>query len=309
MLRRGPFLRLGGVTTPLRPSPPLAQIVARMEADARQGNRAALATLAALAAGGLGMPQSWSGALDRLAQAARLGSQAAQGQLLALGADPGLGAGDRWGELAASVRLDAWAAAGAATILSDAPRVAAIPGFLTPAVCRWLVAGAVGRVSPARIYGASGAGQIDPGRSNSALELGPLNCDVVMHLVRWRIAAAMGVEVSTLENPQILHYAVGQSFAPHVDYLDPAHPDVAARGQRHLTFLVYLNDGFEGGETDFSRLGVRRAGAVGEALWFANVDAAGKGDPRTLHAGLAPTRGEKWLLSQWIRTRPRPLPV
>jgi hypothetical protein len=280
-----------------------------MEADARQGNRAALATLAALAAGGLGMPQSWSGALDRLAQAARLGSQAAQGQLLALGADPGLGAGDRWGELAASVRLDAWAAAGAATILSDAPRVAAIPGFLTPAVCRWLVAGAVGRVSPARIYGASGAGQIDPGRSNSALELGPLNCDVVMHLVRWRIAAAMGVEVSTLENPQILHYAVGQSFAPHVDYLDPAHPDVAARGQRHLTFLVYLNDGFEGGETDFSRLGVRRAGAVGEALWFANVDAAGKGDPRTLHAGLAPTRGEKWLLSQWIRTRPRPLPV
>jgi hypothetical protein len=26
-------------------------------------------------------------------------------------------------------------------------------------------------------------------------------------------------------------------------------------------------------------------------------------DVKTLHAGLAPTRGEKWLLSQWMRRR------
>ena len=42
-------------------------------------------------------------------------------------------------------------------------------------------------------------------------------------------------------------------------------------------------------------------GGRGDALVFFNLDEAGQPDPRTLHAGLAPTRGEKWLLSQWIR--------
>jgi hypothetical protein len=36
---------------------------------------------------------------------------------------------------------------------------------------------------------------------------------------------------------------------------------------------------------------------------FANVDLVGNPDRSTLHAGLTPTQGEKWLLSQWIRDR------
>lgn len=41
----------------------------------------------------------------------------------------------------------------------------------------------------------------------------------------------------------------------------------------------------------------------GEALVFDNVRPDGSGDVTTLHAGLAPSKGEKWLLSQWIRDR------
>ena len=36
---------------------------------------------------------------------------------------------------------------------------------------------------------------------------------------------------------------------------------------------------------------------------FANVDLNGAPDRLTLHTGCSPTRGEKWLLSQWIRDR------
>ena len=39
---------------------------------------------------------------------------------------------------------------------------------------------------------------------------------------------------------------------------------------------------------------------------FFNVDAAGQPDRRTLHAGLPPSAGEKWLLSQWFRDRGAP---
>jgi prolyl 4-hydroxylase len=70
-----------------------------------------------------------------------------------------------------------------------------------------------------------------------------------------------------------------------------------------VIFLVYLNEGFEGGETGFPALKTRYKGRKGDALFFWNVGPDGSPDKRTLHAGLPPVSGEKWLLSQWIRFR------
>ena len=61
---------------------------------------------------------------------------------------------------------------------------------------------------------------------------------------------------------------------------------------------------YEGGETDFPRISFRFKGKRGDALLFSNTDPAGAPDYDTVHAGLPPTSGEKWLLSQWIRSRP-----
>ncbi len=112
-----------------------------------------------------------------------------------------------------------------------------------------------------------------------------------------------------METPKVLHYAPGETFAEHFDYLNPAEPayatQLAVRGQRTETFLIYLNDGFSGGETYFRRIGLSHIGAKGDALLFANLDAAGVPDPDTIHTGLPPTSGEKWLFSQWIREFPR----
>ena len=83
--------------------------------------------------------------------------------------------------------------------------------------------------------------------------------------------------------------------------------EVELRGQRIATFLIYLNDGFEGGETDFPEAKVRFKGKRGDALMFRNVDQSGAPDFCTVHAGLLPTRGQKWLSSQWVRSKPVPL--
>ena len=80
-----------------------------------------------------------------------------------------------------------------------------------------------------------------------------------------------------------------------------------ACGQRAVTALVYLNDGYEGGETDFPELGWKYRGRKGDALLFWNLTPQGEPEPRTLHAGLPPTSGEKWLYSKWIRQKPFPL--
>ena len=125
--------------------------------------------------------------------------------------------------------------------------------------------------------------------------------------MRARIGAATDLPPSVMELTKVLHYSVGQEFAPHFDFIDPATPgmagEVQARGRRLVTFLIYLNDDSDGGETEFPAIGLRHRGRRGDALMFANVDLAGIPDRKTLHTGLAPTRGEKWLLSQWIRDR------
>jgi hypothetical protein len=47
-----------------------------------------------------------------------------------------------------------------------------------------------------------------------------------------------------------------------------------------------------------------RSKAIEATPWlFSNIDAAGAPDYDTVHAGLPPVCGEKWLFSQWIRTR------
>ena len=68
-----------------------------------------------------------------------------------------------------------------------------------------------------------------------------------------------------------------------------------------MTFLLSLNDGYEGGETKFPELQQRWKGRAGNALFFWNVEPDGTPDRRTVHAGLPPASGEKWLLSQWVR--------
>ncbi len=66
---------------------------------------------------------------------------------------------------------------------------------------------------------------------------------------------------------------------------------------------VYLNGDYDGGATDFPLLHVRHKGSRGDGLFFVNVLPTQEPDARALHAGLPPTRGEKWVLSPFIRTR------
>jgi prolyl 4-hydroxylase len=316
---------------PAQPAPALYETAARLLQGARAGHDLAESlrlliqasagghtgadTLLAVMSGmGVGMVQGWDPALDHLQRAAERGSVPARGQLLALAgadmaaaADPG--DGQTWLRLRRSIRLEPWLAPPEKTVLSRAPRVVSIRNFLSLAVCDWIIGRARGRVQRALVHDVvTAAGGAGSGRTNTAFEFGFLDLDLVVLLVRARIAATIGFPVAILEAPQVLHYDVGERYARHHDYFDPRQPghsaQIAARGQRIVTFLIYLNTAYEGGETDFPLIGLRHRGGPGDALYFGNVDPRSVPDPRTLHAGLAPTQGEKWLLSQWVRDRP-----
>jgi prolyl 4-hydroxylase len=45
-------------------------------------------------------------------------------------------------------------------------------------------------------------------------------------------------------------------------------------------------------------------GRCGEGIYFVNTVADDAPDLRTLHAGCPTTRGEKWIITQFVRSRP-----
>jgi prolyl 4-hydroxylase len=250
------------------------------------------------AACGAGLKQDWSAALDYLQHAAGFGSALARAQLALL-------SGKEWQDARDHIDIPMLLASPEPRVISQDPRIAAIENLLSPALCDWLIERAKPKLKPAQVYSRITAeGSTERGRTNSAMEFDIAETDLVVALIREKIARLTGLATPAMEHTQILHYAPGQQFARHFDFLEPLIPaharDIAARGQRVATFLIYLHDDFDGGETDFPETGLRHRGRKGDALLFWNV-AEGAPDRRTLHAGLPTTRGEKWLLSQWIR--------
>lgn len=268
----------------------------------------ALRLRATLIAAGIGRPQDWNAAFDDLQAAADQGDAHAAGQLQLIAdawtADDAVKAGrprDR-------IDLARWLSPPKREVICDAPRLRTIRGFLPPAVCRWLIGMASGRLRPATMFNpVTQRDEPHPGRNSQLLVVDILSADVVFALVRARISAALNIPTPCFEPTQILNYTTGQTFAPHYDYLEGrTFTDYTTgkpyEGQRIVTFLIYLNDDYQGGETAFPKADIRFKGGAGDVLFFANVDLDQKPDGTTLHAGLAPS-GEKWLLSQWIQDR------
>ena len=257
--------------------------------------------------------RSMHSALGALALAAERGFVPACAQLRVLaGQLPGtaaFAAPQDWRELADGFDLAAWLAAPPGRALHQQPRVHLFDAFIPPAMCRWLIERARGRLARAQVYdGVTRETTIHQTRTNSAALFNLLETDCVLALVQQRMCRGLNVSLRYLEPAAVLHYAVGQEIKPHFDFVDPNVPnhdeEIAQRGQRVVTFLVYLNEDYGDGQTEFPRLALSHKGRTGEGLYFVNALNDGKADLRTLHAGRPPGSGEKWIVSQFVRSRP-----
>ena len=119
---------------------------------------------------------------------------------------------------------------------------------------------------------------------------------------------------------QLLHYRPGDRFAPHHDFHDASRASAVGGEQRAHTLLVFLSDvttsgggcdleagcgGGGDGSLRFPRLGnLAVRPRAGDAVRFANLDAAGEPEPLSLHEGVAPKRDHKFAINVWIADRP-----
>ena len=271
--------------------------------QAARGHAGAARLAATIAAVGYGRQRDWGAALDWLVVAAEAGDEAARAQLLLL-ADAERG---DWRALARGVDLAAWRAPRPSKLVVERPRIGVAEGFLNPRLCAWLIERAAPLQGASLVYDPmTGKGAQNEARTNTVATFSLLELDLPLVLLRERIAGTVGAPVEHLERSSVFRYGAGQTFAAHFDFLMPSpqlNDEIRRWGQRPITFLIYLNDAFEAGETHFVALDRKLRGGAGDALFFYNVDENGAPDPLTEHAGVPPTRGEKWLLSQFIRDR------
>jgi prolyl 4-hydroxylase len=132
----------------------------------------------------------------------------------------------------------------------------------------------------------------------------------LIHRIDVRASALMRLPEDHGEGLQVMRYRVGGEYMPHFDYFQPgekgSQPHLASGGQRVSTLIMYLDDVEAGGETIFPRIDFSYVPRKGQGLYFEYTAADGSLDPLSLHGGAPVHRGEKWIVTKWMRERAFP---
>jgi len=100
--------------------------------------------------------------------------------------------------------------------------------------------------------------------------------------------------LSHIEQLSVVKYEEGGFFLDHKD-ADPSVP-------RQYTIILYLNDDYEGGETEFPLLKKKYKLKKGDALFFNNYDTYGNISEQSTHRGNKVISGVKYICNVWIHS-------
>jgi len=123
--------------------------------------------------------------------------------------------------------------------------------------------------------------------------------DLFKNIVSHIVNPFYDVKLRDSEFPQCLRYGVGGHYSPHIDgrslWLSPTGDKIWRKStDRDLTFVLYLNDDFEGGELIFPDLHIQVKPKPGLLVAFPS-------DQNYVH-GVNPVKsGERFSIVTWAR--------
>jgi len=182
-----------------------------------------------------------------------------------------------------------------------------IEDFLTSEECDKIIELASTRLEPSRVYtDNSDLHDTENRKSDQAWLLN--DYDPLVHKISQKVAEYSGYPIENQEDLQVVHYEPGGFFKPHYDACEGTK-DFCKRmdgiaGPRLWTYIIYLNDDLEGGETLFPYLNKKVIPKKGKCAIFQSSDDNGKLIRQSLHGGEPVTKGIKWICNKWIRINP-----
>jgi prolyl 4-hydroxylase len=122
--------------------------------------------------------------------------------------------------------------------------------------------------------------------------------DPIVRSVVERCVSRTDRPIENCEQLQVLRYTEGGHYNPHQDvfYQD--------KNKRLYTFIIALNDEYEGGETAFPVINEKYKLKAGDALFFHTLDNYGLDTSDALHGGQPVKSGEKWVCNLWVHKYP-----
>lgn len=187
----------------------------------------------------------------------------------------------------------------------DLENVAVYNDFLTDEECKYIIELAETVFEPSKLMGEEN--YVGSGRTSRTANL-TFREDKILNDIRKRASQLIKLPESHFEFFQCVSYDVGQEYKYHFDTFDErtesGRKTIEEWGQRKYTLLVYLNDDFEGGNTQFPNINLLIKPKKRSVLVFNNLDENEKVLASAFHAGLPVTKGRKYALNIWVRTNP-----
>ncbi|XP_057449596.1 probable prolyl 4-hydroxylase 9 [Lotus japonicus] len=203
-------------------------------------------------------------------------------------------------------------------VLSWNPHALYFPNFATAEQCESIIETAKEGLKPSTLV--LRVGETDESttgiRTSSGVFISAFEDKTgVLDVIEEKIARATKIPRTHGEAFNVLRYKVGQKYSSHYDAL---HPDIYGpqKSQRMASFLLYLSDVPEGGETMFpfenglnmdgsyyyeKCIGLKVKPRKGDGLLFYSLFPNGTIDPMSLHGSCPVIKGEKWVATKWIR--------
>jgi len=192
--------------------------------------------------------------------------------------------------------------------LCTSPRIYWISDLLTSAQCDSIVRQAAPHLKRSTVLGNTQGGDVDPRRSSYGMFFPSRPTDPTLQFLEQKAAELTALPIANGEGLQVLRYGIGGEYQPHYDYFLPSQAGGSASlsrgGQRVATLIVYLNEPEAGGETIFPIAKIFVTPKKGSAVLFYNVTPEGREDPKSFHGGAPVVKGEKWIVTKWVRERP-----
>ena len=122
--------------------------------------------------------------------------------------------------------------------------------------------------------------------------------DPVVNSIIQRCLKYTDTRVMNFEKLQVLKYEKGGHYKYHQDCF------MSDKNRRIHTFILALNDDYDGGETHFPNLNKSYKLNAGDALFFDTLNKWECMTSKALHGGLPVKSGEKWVCNLWVRQYP-----
>lgn len=204
--------------------------------------------------------------------------------------------------LGKSVRERLAADPGVYKVPTDKAEIFAVGNFLSEAECERLRTMVDNTARPSTLHEVS---YIAGFRTSYSGDLD--QSDALVKAVSRRIDDLLGLNPIIGEPIQGQRYMPGQQFKPHNDWFYTSEKywklERKRGGQRSWTAMAFLNTVEEGGETHFTRVGIKIVPKPGVLMIWNNALEDGTPNEDTMHAGTPVAKGVKYVLTKWYRTR------